>query len=76
MYELNNTHDKPHKKSARVVGDVIGKFHLMVIRLFMTQLPAWFRSSLRYPLIDGQAILVLLTAILRQLCDTLRETHG
>ncbi len=27
MYELNNTHDKPYKKSARVVGDVIGKFH-------------------------------------------------
>ena len=24
MYELNNMHDKPYKKSARVVGDVIG----------------------------------------------------
>ena len=27
MSELGNTHDKPHKKSARVVGDVIGKYH-------------------------------------------------
>ncbi|WP_027334440.1 DNA topoisomerase IV subunit A [Mycoplasma elephantis] len=27
MYELNLTHDKPFKKSARVVGDVIGKYH-------------------------------------------------
>src|SRR5674476_414160 len=27
MYELNNMHDKPYKKSARVVGDVMGKFH-------------------------------------------------
>ena len=27
MHELNNDYDKPYKKSARVVGDVIGKFH-------------------------------------------------
>ena len=27
MSELGNTHDKPHKKSARVVGDVMGKYH-------------------------------------------------
>jgi DNA gyrase subunit A len=27
MHDLNNTHDKPYKKSARVVGDVIGKYH-------------------------------------------------
>src|SRR5271168_3766880 len=27
MHELNNRHDKPFKKSARVVGDVIGKYH-------------------------------------------------
>ena len=27
MSELSNTHDKPHKKSARVVGDVMGKYH-------------------------------------------------
>lgn len=27
MQELGNTNDKPHKKSARVVGEVLGKFH-------------------------------------------------
>ena len=27
MWEMNNTHDKPYKKSARVVGDVMGKYH-------------------------------------------------
>ncbi|MEM0074706.1 MAG: DNA gyrase subunit A, partial [Candidatus Micrarchaeaceae archaeon] len=27
MYMLNNTHDKPTKKSARVVGEIIGKYH-------------------------------------------------
>src|SRR5690349_9975220 len=27
MYELGNTHNKPYKKSARVVGDVMGKYH-------------------------------------------------
>lgn len=27
MYKLGNTHDKPTKKSARIVGDVIGKYH-------------------------------------------------
>src|SRR3982750_1007235 len=27
MYDLGNSHNKPYKKSARVVGDVIGKYH-------------------------------------------------
>ncbi|HOJ96743.1 MAG TPA: DNA gyrase subunit A, partial [Methanospirillum sp.] len=27
MWEMGNTHDKPYKKSARVVGDVMGKYH-------------------------------------------------
>ena len=27
MYKLNNVHDQPTKKSARIVGDVIGKYH-------------------------------------------------
>ena len=27
MQDLGNTADKPHKKSARIVGDVIGKYH-------------------------------------------------
>ena len=27
MSEIGNTYDKPHKKSARIVGEVLGKFH-------------------------------------------------
>jgi DNA gyrase subunit A len=55
MYELNNTHDKPYKKSARVVGDVMGKFHPhgdQAIYDAVTRMVQDF--SLRYPLIDGQ----------------------
>ena len=55
MHVLNNLYNKPHKKSARVVGDVIGKYHPhgdtavydAIVR--MTQ-----DFSLRYPLIQGQ----------------------
>ena len=55
MYELNNTHDKPYKKSARVVGDVMGKYHPhgdQAIYDAVTRMVQEF--SLRYPLIDGQ----------------------
>ena len=55
MYELNNSHDKPYKKSARVVGDVIGKFHPhgdSAVYDAITRMVQDF--SLRYPLIDGQ----------------------
>ncbi len=55
MYELNNTHDKPYKKSARVVGDVIGKFHPhgdSAVYDAITRMVQDF--SLRYPLVDGQ----------------------
>lgn len=55
MYELNNTHDKPYKKSARVVGDVIGKFHPhgdQAVYDAITRMVQEF--SLRYPLVDGQ----------------------
>jgi len=34
MYDMGNTWDKPYKKSARLVGDVIGKYHPMVMRQF------------------------------------------
>lgn len=55
MSDLGNTHNKPYKKSARIVGDVIGKYHPhgdtavydTIVR--MTQ-----DFSLRYPLVDGQ----------------------
>ena len=55
MYELNNTHDKPYKKSARIVGDVIGKFHPhgdQAVYDAITRMAQDF--SMRYPLVDGQ----------------------
>ena len=55
MHDLNNTHDKPYKKSARVVGDVIGKYHPhgdMAVYDSMVRMAQDF--SLRNPLIDGQ----------------------
>src|SRR6266487_6252689 len=55
MNELGNTYNKPYKKSARIVGDVIGKYHPhgpdavydTIVRMVQD-------FSLRYPLIDGQ----------------------
>jgi DNA gyrase subunit A len=55
MYELSNTHDKPYKKSARVVGDVMGKYHPhgdLAIYDTIVRMAQGF--SLRYPLVDGQ----------------------
>ena len=55
MNELSNDYNKPYKKSARVVGDVIGKYHPhgdsavydTIVRMAQT-------FSMRYPLVDGQ----------------------
>lgn len=55
MNELGNTYNKAYKKSARVVGDVIGKYHPhgdtavydTIVRLAQD-------FSMRYPLVDGQ----------------------
>jgi DNA gyrase subunit A len=55
MNELNNDWDKPYKKSARIVGDVIGKYHPhgdMAVYDAIVRMAQEF--SLRYPLIDGQ----------------------
>src|SRR5271156_4044758 len=55
MNDLGNSHDKPYKKSARIVGDVIGKYHPhgdMAVYDTMVRMAQEF--SLRYPLIDGQ----------------------
>ncbi len=55
MRELKNDYNKPHKKSARVVGDVIGKYHphgdTAVYDAIVRMTQNW---SLRYPVIDGQ----------------------
>ncbi len=55
MNELGNSYNRPYKKSARIVGDVIGKYHPhgesavydTIVRLVQD-------FSIRYPLIDGQ----------------------
>ncbi len=55
MKELGNTYNKPYKKSARVVGDVIGKYHPhgdQAVYDTIVRLAQDF--SMRYPLIDGQ----------------------
>lgn len=53
--ELNLYSDKPHRKSARIVGDVLGKFHphgdSSVYEAMVRMAQVW---SLRYPLVDGQ----------------------
>ncbi len=55
QHELSNTHDKPYKKSARVVGDVIGKYHPHGdVAVYDTMVRMAQEFSLRYPLIDGQ----------------------
>ncbi len=53
--ELSNTHDKPYKKSARIVGDVIGKYHPHGDTAVYDSIVRMAQDfSLRYPLEDGQ----------------------
>lgn len=55
MYEAGNTGDKPYRKSAKTVGDVLGKYHPhgdSAVYDTMVRLAQDF--VLRYPLIDGQ----------------------
>ncbi|MFZ5654105.1 MAG: DNA gyrase subunit A [Pseudomonadota bacterium] len=55
MNELNNDWNRPYKKSARVVGDVIGKYHPHGDTAVYDTIVRMAQSfSLRYPLIDGQ----------------------
>jgi DNA gyrase subunit A len=53
--ELNLYSDKPHRKSARIVGDVLGKFHphgdRSVYFAMVRMAQPW---AMRYPLVDGQ----------------------
>ncbi len=53
--ELNLYSDKPHRKSARIVGDVMGKFHphgdSSIYDAMVRMAQEW---SMRYPLVDGQ----------------------
>ncbi|HNQ48269.1 MAG TPA: DNA gyrase subunit A [Hydrogenophilus thermoluteolus] len=55
MYELGNDWNKPYKKSARIVGDVIGKYHPHGDSAVYDTIVRMAQDfSLRYPLIDGQ----------------------
>ncbi|MDF1642979.1 MAG: DNA gyrase subunit A [Pseudomonadales bacterium] len=55
MRELNNDWNKPYKKSARVVGDVIGKYHPHGDSAVYDTIVRMAQDfSLRYPLVDGQ----------------------
>ena len=55
MYELKNDYNKPYKKSARIVGDVIGKYHPHGDAAVYDALVRMAQDfSLRYPLVDGQ----------------------
>jgi len=55
MYEMGNAWNKPYKKSARIVGDVIGKFHPHgETAVYDTLVRMAQDFSLRYPLVDGQ----------------------
>ena len=54
MVELNNGPDKPHRKSARIVGDTMGKYHphgdSSIYGALVNMAQKW---ATRYPLVDG-----------------------
>ena len=55
MNELNNDYNKPYKKSARVVGDVIGKYHPHGDSAVYDTIVRMAQDfSMRHPLVDGQ----------------------
>ncbi len=55
MHELGVMHNKPYKKSARIVGDVIGKYHPHGDTAVYDTIVRMVQDfSLRYPLVDGQ----------------------
>lgn len=55
MHELGLAHNKPYKKSARIVGEVLGKYHPHGdSAVYDTMVRMVQDFSLRYPLVDGQ----------------------
>jgi DNA gyrase subunit A len=55
MHEAGNDHDKPYKKAARIVGDVMGKYHPHGdTAIYDTIVRMAQDFSMRYPLVDGQ----------------------
>ena len=74
MMELGVTHDKPTRKSARIVGDVMGKYHphgdSSIYGALVRLAQDW---NMRYPLVSGRATSVRWTATRRQPCVTPRH---
>jgi len=55
MYEMGNRHNKPYKKSARIVGEIMGKYHPHGdAAIYDTMVRMAQEFSLRYMLVDGQ----------------------
>jgi DNA gyrase subunit A len=55
MYEMGNRHNKPYKKSARIVGEIMGKYHPHGdAAIYDTMVRMAQDFSLRYMLVDGQ----------------------
>jgi DNA gyrase subunit A len=54
LFDQGMTHDKPHKKSANIVGEVMGKYHPHGdAAIYDTMVKMAQNFSMRYPLIDG-----------------------
>jgi DNA gyrase subunit A len=69
MHEQGYTPDKAYRKSARIVGDVIGKYHPHGDQSIYDALVRMAQDfSMRLPLVEGKAILARLMAIRPQLC--------
>ena len=70
MSELGLTYNKSHKKSARIVGEVLGKYHphgdTSVYDSMVRMAQNW---SLRYPLVMDKGILALWMEIVLLQCD-------
>jgi DNA gyrase subunit A len=54
LYDQGMTHDKPHKKSANIVGEVMGKYHPHGdAAIYQTMVKMAQDFAMRYPLVDG-----------------------
>ncbi|MDD3022942.1 MAG: DNA topoisomerase 4 subunit A, partial [Syntrophomonadaceae bacterium] len=54
LYEQGMTHDKPHRKSANIVGEVMGKYHPHGdSAIYQTMVKMAQNFAIRYPLVDG-----------------------
>ena len=74
MDQLGLNYDKPHRKSARIVGDTMGKYHphgdSSIYEALVKLAQEW---NTRYPLVDGHGNFDQLMVTMRLLCDTQRQ---